>query len=71
MKKVRDLNRIDNFVDKFANLWKGTVPDWRFGQLVMNFFGWVSHTKGIDPFFPEEDRMLTYFKEYCDTLRLR
>lgn len=66
---MRDKNRIWEFTNEFSGLWMKTVPDWRFGQLVMNFFGWISHTKGIDPFFPEENRMITYFEEYCKTLK--
>lgn len=32
---------------------------------MMNFLGWIAHEKKLDPFFPEEDKMITYLKEYC------
>ena len=32
---------------------------------MMNFLGWLSYEKKIDPFFPEEDVMITYLKEFC------
>ena len=32
---MRDPNRIDPFLEKLGELWK-TVPNWRFGQLIMN-----------------------------------
>lgn len=32
---------------------------------MMNFLGWVSCDKKIDPFFIEENKILTYLKEYC------
>lgn len=32
---------------------------------MMNFLGWVSCDKKIDSFFIEENKMLTYLKEYC------
>jgi hypothetical protein len=38
--------------------------DWRFGQLCSNFFGWLMHKQGRDLFFPEEDEMLRWLKEY-------
>ena len=40
------------------------MPDIRVGQLHSNFYGWLSYTKKKDLFFPEEDEMLKYFKEY-------
>ena len=50
---MRDINRIDKFCNDFAELWK-KVPDWRFGQLICNTFGYL----GGDPFFIEEDEMI-------------
>ena len=38
----------------------------RFGQLCSNFFGWLMSEKKIDLFFPEEDSMIEYFKEYAN-----
>ena len=35
-------------------------PDLRFGQLMSNFFGWLMQEKGVDLFFPEEDKMINY-----------
>ena len=57
---MRDPNRIDEFCQELAAIWKENVPDWRFGQLICNVFGSMK----IDPFFPEEDKMLEVFKEY-------
>lgn len=56
----RDPKRIKPFLNELGNLWEKECPDWRFGQLMMNVFG----TMGEDPFFPEEDDMLEYFKEF-------
>ena len=39
----------------------------RFGQLMMNFLGFVNSTKKRDPFFPEEDEMVELFKEYANS----
>jgi hypothetical protein len=47
-----------------CRLHKKYVPDWRFGQLCSNFFGWLQFTQARDLFFPEEDEMLRWLKEY-------
>lgn len=63
---MRDINRIDKFGDEFTKIWKNSFPDQRFGQLCSNFFGWLMSEKKIDLFFPEEDKMIEYFKEYAN-----
>ena len=62
---MRDSNRLDYFYDEFCKLHKVCFPDLRFGQLCSNFFGWLMNEHHMDLFFPEENRMLDYFKEYC------
>lgn len=60
---MRNINRIDKFLKVLGDCWK-TVPDWRFGQLMVNFLGSLDR----DPFFPEEDEMeqqlLKFFEPY-------
>ena len=36
---MRNKERIDTFTWEFAEIWKRSFPDLRFGQLCMNFFG--------------------------------
>lgn len=62
---MRDPNRLDNFYAELCQIHKEYFPDWRFGQLCSNFFGWVMSAKQRDPFFPEEGKMLDYLHEYC------
>lgn len=57
---MRDINRIDKFCKELAEIWKTNAPDWRFGQLMVN----VLNSMPKDPFFPEEDEMLQFFKDY-------
>lgn len=57
---MRDSDRIDIFLQELGKLWKEECPDWRFGQLIVNVFS----TMNIDPFFPEEDKMLEHFKNF-------
>lgn len=62
---MRDPNRLDKFYDELKEIHKSEFPDWRFGQLCSNFFGWLMAEKNIDLFFPEEEDMLKYIKEYA------
>ena len=36
---MRDPARIVRFVVEIGTLWRRKCPDWRFGQLMVNFFG--------------------------------
>ena len=63
--KIRNPERIDVFTSELNRIWKKHFPDWRFGQLMSNFLGFVAGQKQTDIFFPEESEMLTYLKEYC------
>ena len=60
----RDINRIEPFLEKIGEYWK-KVPDWRFGQLMVNVLGACPR----DPFFPEEDEMLKHFEKYFEKPR--
>lgn len=55
---MRDINRIDPFLEKIGELWK-RVPDWRFGQLMYNFLSEIG-----DPFYLSEDEFLKKLDEY-------
>lgn len=56
---MRDINRIDEFCQRLAKVWK-KVPNWRFGQLITNVF----RTLENDPFFPEDDEMIETFERF-------
>ena len=56
---MRNPERLDKFYAELCKLHKEYLPDWRFGQLMFNF---ISETG--DPFFYEEDVMITMLKEY-------
>lgn len=61
---MRDPKRLDKFYEEMKQIHKESFPDWRFGQLCANFFGWIYTEKGKDLFFPEEDEMIELFREY-------
>lgn len=48
------------FCWRLAEAWK-KVPDWRFGQLMVNCLGSME----TDPFFPEDDEMIQYIEKWC------
>jgi len=52
---MRDPNRIKPLLEEIEKAWD-QVPDWRFGQLIVNVLG-------IDPFYIEDDKILERFKE--------
>lgn len=62
---MRNPNRTYLFCQELATFWSEKYPDMRFGQLMYNFISWCSCTKKIDIFFPEEDKFMELFKEYC------
>lgn len=54
---MRDPKRIEPFIRKLADHWKGDIPDWRFGQFMSNFLGFVVSETKRDLFFIEDDEM--------------
>lgn len=63
---MRPLERLDTFYDELKEIHKKYFQDWRFGQLCSNFFGWLYKEHKIDLFFPEENEMIKYIKEYAN-----
>ena len=61
---MRKPERLDPFYAELKEIHKHSFPDLRFGQFMLNALGWIQSVKGIDPFFPEEDKMLNLIKEY-------
>lgn len=64
---MRDKERLDKFYDELKQIHKEYFSDWRFGQLCSNFFGWLASNKKIDLFFPEEEEMIKYIREYANS----
>lgn len=65
---MRNPNRLDKFYDEMKKIHKMSFPDWRFGQLMSNFLGWLYSVKRRDPFFPEDEDMIEYFREYANNV---
>ena len=62
---MRDPKRIQAFCNRLARAWE-VVPDWRFGQFMMNVLGEMNYG-GRDPFSPEEDEMIAFIENYVAT----
>lgn len=60
---MRDKKRIKKFCDELATIWENECPDFRFGQMICNVFNEMV-AENRDPFFPEEDEMINYIKNY-------
>lgn len=60
---MRDPNRIFPMMNKIAALWQEKVPDWRFGQLMCNFFD----TFRYDPFYTEDEEFLKKFENFLQS----
>jgi len=57
---MRDESRILPFMERLAKQWQSNCPDWRFGQLLINFLSWY----GRDPFYLEEKEFEERFNDF-------
>lgn len=64
---MRNPNRLDAFYDKLKRLHKENVPDWRFGQFLVNFLTWYNR----DPFYLEEDKIMEEISRYFDSIKMK
>lgn len=64
---MRDPKRLDDFYDRMKKIHQEKLPDWRFGQLMSNFLGWLAQQNKMC-FYLEDAQMLRYFEEYIDSL---
>ncbi len=61
----RDTGRIQPFCDRLARAWE-KLPDWRFGQLMVNLMREYEAEHGRDFFFLEEDEMIKVIEVCCE-----
>lgn len=58
---MRDPARLDKFYEEMKKIHREYFPDWRFGQLMINFLSEVDS----DPFFWEENKFIEKLREYA------
>lgn len=68
---MRNPERLDSFYEELKSIHQYNCPDLRFGQFVINVFGWISDTKQKRPFYLEEEEMLRLFLEYVQVFSPR
>ena len=61
---MRDINRLDTFYENLKEIHKINIPDWRFGQFMLNFMSWFYTKYKNDIFYVEESRMIGLFNKY-------
>ena len=61
----RDIGRIQPFCKRLAAAW-AKLPDWRFGQMMVNLLREYEAEHGRDFFFLEEDEMIEVIEAYCN-----
>lgn len=59
----RDIRRIQPFCDRLAKAWE-RLPDWRFGQLMVNLMREYEAVHGHDIFYLEENEMIDIIEAY-------
>ena len=62
---MRDPNRLYDFYRQLQEIHIKYFADWCFGQLCSNFFSWLESEKKVDLFFPEEEQMIKYIREFA------
>lgn len=63
---MRDPKRLDDFYDRMKKIHQEKLPDWRFGQLILNFLSEVSTEIGM--FYMEDERLIKKLEEYVDSV---
>lgn len=61
---MRNPARLYGFYNELTRVHVEHYPDWRFGQFINNFLGWIMVSKERDPFYVEENKMLEYLYEF-------
>lgn len=64
---MRDANRLYNFYNKIReNHMK--LPDWRFGQFILNFISWYYNKYKTDIFYIEDDDILLTIEDFINEI---
>lgn len=64
---MRDPKRLDDFYDRLKKVHQEKLPDWRFGQLMLNFLSAYMTSNGIDFFYCEDAQLIKELEDYVDS----
>lgn len=62
---MRDIDRIEPLYKFLAKVHKENFPDWRFGQFVSNFAGFINR----DIFYLEDDMLEDKINKYISQMK--
>lgn len=65
---MRDPKRLDGFYDKMKKIHQEKLPDWRFGQLMLNFLSMYMTGNETELFYMEDKELIKKLEEYVDSL---
>ena len=65
---MRDPNRIYKYCHELVEIW-GKVPDWRFGQFILNMERACRMNEGKDVFYMEDDEFFKFMNEYMKEIK--
>lgn len=63
---MRNPDRLIPLYTQVAELHKEKFPDWRIGQLFLNFLGWYHNQYKTDCFYVEDKEFLKRFKDFIE-----
>lgn len=65
---MRDIKRLDKIYQTLLDCHK-EFPDWRTGQLFMNFIRWHLYTYEYDSFYIEDDEFIKRFERFIKEMK--
>lgn len=65
---MRDPNRLYKFYENLRDIHMTYFPDWRFGQLMINFIEWYYNKYERDIFYIEDDKMSIILDEFVSNM---
>ena len=65
---MRKTERLDSFYSDMQFLHKKYLADWRFSQLMLNYFSWHLKKYGTDGFYVEDTETIDRFREYINEM---
>ena len=65
---MRDPKRLDDFYDRMKKIHQEKLPDWRFGQLMLNFLSMYMANNESALFYIEDKELIRKLEEYADSL---
>ena len=65
---MRDPKRLDDFYRRMKDIHQEKLPDWRFGQLMLNFLSMYMMGNETALFYMEDKELIKRLEEYVESL---